>query len=379
MPENTGCGNMPQSVAMIVLYNFDLSSRSQGINMKITFNASPVCIPVRFIFSAMLALLPLAAMNHALACAACGCTLSKDWGTQGISATPGFTADLSYDYINQNQPRYGSGNASSTQINNLWQAGQEIEDYTTTRTTTAALNYTSDTWGVNAQLPFVRRTHGTFGNNAPATFPDYTSYVSSSDSSIGDARIIGRYTGFSADKTSGIIAGIKLPTGSTNANFNDGITPLDPSLQIGTGSTDVILGGFLTGTFAKYGWFAQGTVQHAIATKSFSGADYHPGDTYTLNTGIRYAKFGAKFAPMLQLNYIHRQPDTGTAATPADALTGGAATGGTLVYLAPGALYRVGGGTSVYGFVQLPVYQYVNSLQLNPRYTLTLGVSHSFE
>ncbi len=335
----------------------------------------------RVIVSAALALLPLFAISNALACAACGCTLSKDWGTQGISTTPGFSADLSFDYINQNQSRYGSGTASPTQINNLWQAGQEIEDYTTTRTTTATLNYTSDAWGVIAQLPFVQRTHGTYGNNgaSASNSPDYTSYASSSDNSIGDARIIGKYTGFSADKTAGIIAGIKLPTGSTNANFNDGVTPLDPSLQIGTGSTDVILGGFLTGSFEKYGWFAQGTVQHAVATKSFSGADYHPGDTYALNTGIRYAKFGAKFTPMLQLNYIHRQPDTGAAATPADALTGGAATGGTLVYLAPGALYRVGGGTSVYGFVQLPVYQYVNSLQLNPRYTMTLGISYSFE
>ena len=113
-------------------------------------------------------------------------------------------------------------------------------------------------------------------------------------------------------------------------------------------------------------------MQHAVATKSIAGDDYRPGDAYSLNTGIRYAKFGAKFTPMLQLNYIHRQPDTGAGATPPDALTGGPGSGGTLVYLAPGALIRVGGGTSVYGFVQLPVYQDVNSLQLTPRYTVTL-------
>lgn len=322
--------------------------------------------------------------SEALACAACGDTLSKDWGTQGVSTTPGFTADLSYNYIKQDQQRYGSSTASSSQINNLWQNGQEIEDYTTTQTISAALNYTSDTWGLSTLLPFVHRTHGTFGDNSVSgsLSPDHSNYSSSSDNSIGDIRVIGRYTGFSADKTSGIIAGIKLPSGSTDANFNSGAaagTPLDPSLQIGTGSTDLILGGFITGTVAEYSWFAQGTVQHAVATKSFAGDDFHPGDAYSLNTGIRYAKFGAKFTPMLQLNYIHRSPDTGAAATPPDALTGGAATGGTLVYLAPGALVRVGGGTSVYGFVQLPVYQDVNSLQLSPRYTVTLGVQQSFE
>jgi hypothetical protein len=344
-------------------------------------NPSSFRTSFRIVIAGALVLLPLAAMNDALACAACGCTLSKDWGTQGISTTPGFTADLSYDYTNQNQQRYGSATASPAKISQLWLAGQEIEDYTVTRTTTAALNYTSDTWGASIQLPFVQRTHGTYGDNgaSASSLPDYSSYASSSDNGIGDIRVIGRYTGFSADKTGGIIAGIKLPTGSTNATFNDGITPLDRSLQIGTGSTDVILGGFLTGTIETYGWFAQGTVQHAVATKTIAGQDYIPGDAYSLNAGIRYAKFGARFTPMLQLNYIHRQPDTGAAATPADALTGGSGSGGTLIYLAPGALLRVGGGTSVYGFVQLPVYQYVNSLQLSPRYNLTLGIQQSFQ
>jgi len=318
--------------------------------------------------------------TEALACAACGDTLSKEWGTQGISTTPGFTADLSFIYINQDQQRYGSGTASPDKIDALSAAGQEIEDYTTTRTITASLNYTSDAWGMSAQFPYFDRTHGTFGNTG--AYPATTDYSSSSDNSIGDIRLIGRYTGLSADKSAGIIAGIKLPTGSTDANFNSGAeagNPLDPSLQIGTGSTDVILGGFFTGAIDEYGWFAQATVQHAVATKSFAGNDYRPGDAYSVNTGMRHAKFGARFTPMLQLNYIHRQPDTGAAATPPDALTGSAATGGTLVYLAPGALVRVGGGTSVYGFVQLPLYQYVNSLQLTPRYTVSVGVQQTFE
>jgi hypothetical protein len=327
---------------------------------------------LRIAIASTLALLPFAAMNDVLACAACGETLSKDWGTQGVSTHPGFTADLSYSYVNQNQPRFGTGTASSAKISELWLAGQEIEDYTVTRTTTASLNYSSDTWGVSTQLPFVQRTHGTFGDNGASVSlsPDYSSYASSSDNGIGDIRVIGIYTGLSADKTAGIIAGIKLPTGSTNANFNDGVTPLDRSLQIGTGSTDLILGGFLTGTIEYYGWFAQGTAQHAIATKTIAGANYRPGDSYALNAGIRYAKFGAPFTPMLQLNYIHRQPDDGGGA-PLD--------GGTLVYLAPGASFRIGGGTSVYGFVQLPLYQNVIGLQLSPRYTLTLGVKQSFE
>jgi hypothetical protein len=353
----------------------------QGIKiMNAGINPFRIHASFRSVITTAFALMPLIAINNAHACAACGDTLSKEWGTQGVSTTPGFTADFSYIYINQDQQRYGSGAASPDQINALSAAGQEIEDYTTTRTTTASLNYTSDTWGISAQFPYFDRTHGTFGNTG--SYPATTDYSSSSDNGIGDIRVISRYTGLSSDKSAGIIAGIKLPTGNTDANFSSGAeagNPLDPSLQIGTGSTDVILGGFFTGAIDEYGWFAQATVQHAVATKSFFGENYRPGDAYSVNTGLRHAKFGAKFTPMLQLNYLHRQPDTGAAATPPDALTGGPATGGTLVYLTPGALYRVGGGTSLYGFVQLPVYQYVNSLQLTPRYTVTIGVHQTFE
>src|ERR1700684_2707667 len=117
--------------------------------MNATHHSARIRKSFRIVIAATLALLPLAAMNDALACAACGCTLSKDWGTQGVTMTPGFTAGLSYDYINQNQQRYGSGKASASQLQNVWNSGNEVEDYTLTRTTTASLNYTSDTWGVD--------------------------------------------------------------------------------------------------------------------------------------------------------------------------------------------------------------------------------------
>ncbi len=337
-------------------------------------HASRLRPALRIALSLIIAGTGLVNAGQASACAACGCTLSTNWQTQGINTTPGFSFDLAYSYLNQNQQRYGTGSASAAQIGSLLAAGQEIESFTRTQTITASLNYTGDVWGISVHVPYLDRTHGTYGSTVPLG----STYLSSSDSSIGDIRVVGRYTGFSADRTSGLIVGAKLPTGSTNTTFNDG-SAVDPSLQIGTGSTDLILGGYTSGTFSKYGWFVQGTVQHAVATKSFGGLDYHPGDTYSLNTGIHQAKFGAKFTPMLQLNLVHRRPDTGAAATPPDALTGGAATGGTLAYLAPGATLRIGGGTSLYGFVQLPVYQDVNSLQLVPRYTLTLGVRQSFE
>lgn len=343
---------------------------------------------LRVALSLTLALATLASGSEALACASCGDILSKDWETQGQTTHQGLSADLSYSYINQNTPIYGSSKPSAAFLNNsLYANGQEIETSTITQTVTASFNYNSDTWGVSFQIPYLNRTHATNGNlvpangDTPATVPQGTNGATSSDSGIGDVRIIGRYSGFSAEQSTGIIAGIKLPTGSTGANFNGGPgagSPLDSGLQLGTGSTDIIYGAYTSGLISTYGWFVQGTVQHAISGfKTEATGTYRPGDAYSLNTGIRYAGFGAKVVPMLQLNIVHRNSDEGSSVNN-DVLTGAPISSGTLAYLAPGASVRVGGGMSVYGFVQLPVYQNVGSLQLVPRYTATLGVRRSF-
>lgn len=349
--------------------------------MNIEHNSFNIYKSFRTVIATALVLLPLTAMHDAQACASCGCTLSKDWDTQGQTTVVGLSADLSYTYINQNTAIYGSKPASSGLINTLYANGQENELNTKTETVTAAFNYNSDVWGVSVQVPYLNRTHATDGTTS--SIPPGTdlgaNYASSSDSGIGDVRIIGRYSGLCADgKSTGLIAGLKLPTGSTTASFSGGAGPLDPGLQLGTGSTDIILGGFTSGSVGTYGWFVQGTVQHAIQTKNdMLGNYYRPGDAYSLNTGINYAGFGAKVSPALQLNYIRRENDRGPDIM-SDPLTGALISGGQLLYLSPGVTVRVGGGTSVYGFVQVPIYQYVNSLQLVPKYTATLGVRQSF-
>ncbi len=324
------------------------------------------------VLPAVLALVA-ATTGDAHACAACESTLSRDWETQGISGSQGFVADLSYNYMNQDRQRYGSGYASPALINRQLNAGQEIEAYTRTQTLTASLIYNDDTWGATLQIPYLQRTHATYGNTAPLG----SSYSTSSDSGIGDVRVTGRYTGFSEERSSGAILGVKLPTGNHSASFSTGPaagTPLDASLQIGTGSTDLIFGGYTTGVFGHHAWFLQGTVQRAVATQN----NFRPGDTIVLNAGIRYAGFGTRVSPMLQLNVLNRQADGGANATPPDPVTGGPTTGGTLVYLAPGASVQLGGGVSMYAFLQLPIYQRVNSLQLVPKFMLTLGARTGF-
>jgi hypothetical protein len=344
---------------------------------------------IRSTLIASLTLAALAGGSNAFACASCGCTLSTDWGSQGVSTKSGWSYDLSDNYINQNTLIYGNSKPSADLIQSLYAKGTEIETFTATQTITNALAYNSDTWGISFQIPFLIRKHGTNGSTADDTNPgsDYgANYMSSNRAGIGDIRVVGHYSGLFEDNTSGLILGFKLATGETGADFSGGAAAgqtgvsLDPGLQLGTGSTDIILGAYTSGTFSTYGWFVQGTVQHAVSPLAIEagGATYRPGDSYLLNTGIRYAGFGATVSPMLQLNINHREYDQGTSVA-TDPFTGSPISGGNLVYLSPGATVRVGGGASVYGFVQLPIYQNVGSLQLVPSYTATIGIHQTLD
>ena len=97
---------------------------------------------------------------------------------------------------------------------------------------------------------------------------------------------------------------------------------------------------------------------------------YKPGDALNLNLGVRYMGFDA-ITPQLQMNVRFVKHDIGAQA---DTIS----TGGTLAYLSPGATVRVSKELKFYGFVQLPIYQEVNGVQLSPRWTASIGANYAF-
>ncbi|HEY8099957.1 MAG TPA: TonB-dependent receptor [Burkholderiaceae bacterium] len=313
----------------------------------------------------------------AFACASCGCTLSSDWESMGYTSSTGFKLDIRYDYLNQNQLRSGTSTISSAAASQITNNGnpQEVEKYTKNNYVTLGLDYsTNPDWGVNLQLPYINRSHSTLGTASDGTTPGPGGgQYDSKTSNIGDVKMIGRYQGFTPQHNLGVQFGMKLPTGSYKQTGTStdptapGAVPIDRGLQPGTGTTDLILGAYYADAINKdWDYFTQITLQKALNSKD----QYKPGDGMNLNVGLRYMGF-SDFTPLLQLNARRVQRDSGANA---DTVS----TGGTLVYVSQGVVIPVGKQMSVYSFVQLPVYQNVNGVQLAPRYTFSLGARYAF-
>lgn len=302
-----------------------------------------------------LAVLPVTA----LACSSCGCTLSSDWVSQGMSSKPGLSVDLRYDFIDQTALRSGNQSATEPAVPGT----DEVEQRSTNRYTTLTLGYNiNKAWGISLLLPYIDRSHSTI---APGDSDISTSHTRSP----GDLKLVGRYQGFSDDADTGLLFGVKLPTGRDDFLFNGGPQQgglLDRSLQPGSGSTDLLLGGFRFGSLNRdWDWYAQALAQAAVRTRD----DFRPGNVYTANAGLRYMSLG-RVTPLLQLNALERRADGGASADATNS-------GGRSLYVSPGMSVAFGKNLSVYSFVQAPLYQHVNGLQLAPRWNASVGLSFS--
>ncbi|NWJ40985.1 MAG: TonB-dependent receptor [Geothrix sp.] len=296
------------------------------------------------------------------ACGACGCTLNSDWASQGYAVKPGFRFDLRYDYFNQDQLR--SGTKSVDRGGLVIPNGMEIQEKTINRNLTATLDYSPDPdWGVTLLVPVFNRYHATL---APGDMdPSF-----SKGSGLGDVRVLGRYQGFSEDHSFGIQFGVKLATGDTKQTFNAGAQAgelLDRGLQLGTGTTDLLLGCYAFGELAAdWGVFGQ-----VLFQKPTGGKDgFKPGDGVNANVGLRYTGH-AGFTPHLQLNVRAEGRESGPNADVDNS-------GATLVYLSPGVTFNVSPRFQVYAFAQVPVAQRVTGLQIEPRWSASLGLHWSF-
>ena len=228
-------------------------------------------------------------------------------------------------------------------------------------------NFNRD-WGVMVRIPTANRSLTT---DTQSTEFGITTFNSKD---IGDIEIMGMYTGFFKDMSTGIMFGVKLPTGTFTA------PGLDRDTQIGTGSTDLELGAFhrglLTGDnawqyFGQFLWRRPFLYQAAADPQGFFDGNpgvvqtYYPGYQIDGAAGIVYNNLYHvlgldKITPLAQVIVSHRSRDTGTGADPYNS-------GFDRVMLSPGVEFtkvvdeannRV---VKLYADVEFPVYYRANA------------------
>jgi hypothetical protein len=271
-----------------------------------------------------------------LACA-CGCGVFDVGTASMLPNDTGGSAWLEYDFSPQSEN--WSGNHRASKDDN---ADKRID----TQFLTAGAQYMFDrSWGINAQIPYWDRHFKT-------TDDDTGNIVRVNSSDLGDIRLRGIYSGFSEDMSTGVTFGLKLPTGPFNA------PGFDRDTEIGTGSTDLLLGAYHVGTYvdkSAFSWFTNVQWQRAMAWQN----GYRPGNETNLAVGSVYdaGKVGqGEISPMVQLIVSNRLRDGGPNALTTDS-------GYTRLIIAPGLEYDID-AIRLYGDIETPLYQNTNGNQL---------------
>jgi len=288
--------------------------------------------------AAAVAVACLAIPETSFACA-CGCGVF-DVGTGTMMPNgEGGTVFMEWDYMNQN--RNWSGTSKAPSDNN---GDKDIK----THFITAGFQYMFNrTWGVMTEVPYWDRDFKTTDANGNiATFNTH---------GVGDVRIKGIYTGFSEDLSSGLTFGLKLPTGPY------GTTGLfDRDTRIGTGSTDLLLGGFHVGQLTadnKWNWFANAQVDVPMLKTT----DYRPGEEIDTLAGVYFNDWtimndAVKLVPIAQAKFSWRWRDVGTEALYTDS-------GYQRLYLSPAMEVDID-RYRFYADVAIPVYTHAHGNQL---------------
>jgi hypothetical protein len=304
------------------------------------------------LFALAAALLPA----RALACA-CGCGIAEVGTGSMLPTGSGITAFIDYDY--QDQDRNWSGGSQAPAADN------SDKDIRTSWVTFGYRDMFNRSWGLRLDVPYEMR-HFETESGGPGGGLAELNY-----SGFGDIRIEGLYTGLSPDLSSGLTFGVKLPTGSYT--FNDAYGDIDRDTEIGSGSTDLLVGGyrrFNVGT--DYGW--SGIAQAVLDIPVLTRAQYRPGSEFDGAFGVYYNGWSMGrmlVSPIAQLKVSVRGADTGANATfPV-------ASGFSRLLFSPGIEFDLR-PVKVYADIELPLYQHFTGNQVAAPVLVRLSLSCRF-
>jgi hypothetical protein len=317
-------------------------SMKMKVFMRNKFRRYPQNLSQLLLYTAVVVLLsPLPSS----ACA-CGCSVFSVGARWMMATSQGLRAFLTYDYMNQYQNWYGWHSAASS-LN----SDQSIRSgfYTL-----GIQDMLSRDWGIMVEAPVWNRYF--------ETMDDAGSLASVSHTSLADLRVMGMYTGISEDMSTAIQFGLKLPTGPFNQSL------MDRDTQIGSGTTDLLLGGYQMRQFDTWGWFGQVVWEHAFDSRD----GYRPGDSFDATVGVHYDNLQQNYriVPMLQLAASFRASDSGPFADPAN-------TGYSRLYISPGIEADLFPGVQLYANLKIPLLTHMTGYQLvaPALFEVTIGYS----
>ncbi len=298
------------------------------------------------------------AANAFASCGSSSCPL--DLHALALADTSRLVLDLSFQYIDQDNRRRRAGDFEI----------EHDELRTINRLTTFQLTgRLTPRLQLSVTAPYVSRTH----EHVERDTADFEQWRFGA---FGDAAIQARYR---LTRSLWFSAGAKLPTGAKHETNGD--EEAEVTIQPGTGSTDLLLGMTWQGGIVRDtgigGPMGNATLIPLFASVTYrrngrGTHDYRRGEEVQLSAGSEYP-----LAPSLhligQVNMRHSAKD-GVGAT----IENPALTGGTYVYLSPGLRVVAGRGASVYGYVQIPVLQRVNGVQLVSHANYLVGLQQRF-
>jgi hypothetical protein len=291
------------------------------------------------------------APTAALACA-CGCEVFDVGGTPTMGSPHGGEVFVQYGFLDQT--RNFSGDRSAPAADN---EDKQIRS----NFVVAGVQYMfNKNWGAMVEVPVTNRYFRTENEEGGIGSFNHTAF--------GDVRLMAVYAGLSPDMSTGLSLGVKLPTGDWKyAGF-------DRDVAIGSGSTDLLLGGYHVGQLSRDGawtWFVQGQFDVPLATQG----GYRPGDEFDGALGVSYAAWtsaNARFrlSPLVQLIGSARLKDSGPTADPPNSGYG-------RLLVSPG-LQLDAGSWKLYGDVEFSAYQNVNGNQLVAPLQFKVALSRRF-
>lgn len=319
-----------------------------------------------FVLSAVLFM--IAAPGAEASCGSANCFLVT--GTQEGIANPGqVVIDLSYRFIPMDRIQKGSKKADEALVPRIdFENGEIVPGGHSEYRTNNELAQLDLGVGITPRLalqiavPFFNlRTHEHAHVPGDFTRQDGTS-------GFGDVRVIAKYALWVGTKNLTVGGlGVKVPTGEYKLLDHDGEIN-EPTIQPGTGSWDGIASLYHAYQVIPHRLDTFASASYQLTTEN--DLNYKMGDTLILNGGAGY-RIVEKVLASLQLNFRRAARDQFFGDNVPS-------TGGRWLYVTPGVRFEATPNTGLYAHLQIPIYQYVNEVNIVPRYGLIMGVSHVF-